>query len=458
MSDTAAPAPIRSIAGRATGSPTGPTEQVTGSIGLQLLRSIIDNGSRAAFRDMRENLFVAAELPYFRFIDNHYRRHGVLPSLQTLTESNLRIVHAAPEPVGHYMDRIRQRAEFNLHVSAHPAWVRAVQQRDLIGARQVVSSLQASLLQVESQRDTFTLADTYGQVMEDYEVASRHPGRQGVTFGWAYFDQLTGGIENGDVATLAARPGKGKSWLMIHTAMAAWREGASVLFVTNEMTHRQIGRRMLGLHAAINPDGIRRGQLSEYARNIVYQTARDAATGAPFHLVSGTFKKSVPAVDACIQEFSPDLIVIDASYLLKPEGANSRMAKHELLGAVGEGIKQIAMARNRPIYQSLQLNRPMNSGRNPQTLDNLYGSDEFGQLTTTLLLVREGPPTYEDTRRTLTLGKNREGPATGEIQINFLFNPPNFEHLPTNENGDVITGGPAATVAGETLPGEFEEP
>jgi replicative DNA helicase len=90
-----------------------------------------------------------------------------------------------------------------------------------------------------------------------------------------------------------------------------------VLFVSMEMTAKQIVRRILGMRAGVNPNFIRRGQLTEWTRDVVYQQVQIMREGAPFHVLAGSFDKSVPLVDAAIQELSPDLVLIDASYLME---------------------------------------------------------------------------------------------------------------------------------------------
>ena len=314
MSGSIAPARITARGA----SPAGRTGGTGVGTGLQLLRSILESSSRTQFRALSEDLFIADELPYFNFTRQHYQRHGVLPTLDAMAEQNLRLVHAAPEPVAYYYGRVLTRAQFNVAMQHHPAYAAALQSRDMVVALEVLDQIKDSMRRYVTVNDTYTLSETIEGVIEYFERASLNPGMQGITLGWPYLDEKTGGAEGGDVVTMAARPGMGKSWLLIKMAREAWMAGASVLFVTNEMTHRQIGRRLLGLEAGINSDFIRRGQMSAWAREMLYQTVRNMSNGAPFHLISGAFNKSVPAVDAAIQEFSPDVTYIDASYLMKP--------------------------------------------------------------------------------------------------------------------------------------------
>lgn len=413
----------------AIGPMTGAARASSVGVGLQTLRSIIDHAARTDFRQLSEDLFTDDEKPHFRFVRQYYHHHGVLPPVATLAEQNLALPATAPAAVGHYMERLYDRARFNVFMVQQPAIVRAVQSRNMTEAVALNGAMNTALTRFTSEQDTFSLAESAAAVVTDYERARTNPGVQGITLGWSYLDELVGGAEPGDVITMYARPGVGKSQLLIHSAYRAWRAGASILFVTNEMKHLQITRRLMGLHSGINPEFIRRGQVSVWASDLIYETATEFGNGAPFHLLSGTFNNSVATMDAAIAELSPDLVVCDASYLMEPVNKSSRMAGHEIAASVVKEIKMVAMRRNRPILQSVQENRT----------GEISGTDTVLQISSAAIKIGLGEGANEFTQRKLDLVKNREGRReSGSMLINFLFSPPNFDHIPTDENGRPI--------------------
>jgi replicative DNA helicase len=396
------------------------------SIGLQFLRSLIETQARTEFSRARPEMFVGDEIAAFNFVSAHYRRHGNMPSLQACGENGIRLPPAT-DPPAYYLTRITERAIFNAIASEQPALASAMQARDMARSVDVLQRMLLGAGRMQSNRDTATLHEVVQRVLENYERAHLNPGRQGISLGWAVMDELTNGAEPGDIVTLAGRPGMGKSWLMTHIAYQTWLTGTSVLFVSMEMTDEQIARRMLGQLAQINPNFIRRGQMSQWMEDTMYEQARTIEGGAPFHLVSGSFEKSVPLVDAAIQEFAPEVVFIDASYLMSPSGPKGKRAQWELLGDVAKEIKEMAIARNRPIIQSVQLNRDAKKGAKPGT-ENVAGSDAISQITSIGIGITEGPAGFESTQRKLNIFKNREG-ETGELTVRFLFNPPDFSYI-----------------------------
>lgn len=175
--------------------------------------------------------------------------------------------------------------------------------------------------------------------------------------------------------------------------------------------------------------------MSEWNRDMVYERIEELRAGAPFHLLTGSFDKSVPLVDAAIQEFSPGLVCIDASYLMDP--ATKAMKKSfELVADVAKEIKQVATNRNKPIIQTVQFNREASKAKK-RGAEHIGGSDAVGQITTVGVSIKEGSSAgYENSRRTLDLFKNREGPSEKSFEIDFLFSPPSFDYVVPTASAD----------------------
>jgi replicative DNA helicase len=259
-------------------------------------------------------------------------------------------------------------------------------------------------------------------------MTSSIDGPRGVTYGWEPLDELTQGAMPGTVTTLVAHPNMGKSYFLIRMANSAWRAGHSVLMVNMDMPNLQTGRRAIGMLAGINPDLIRRGRLSEWGQEIFHETVEAIGYGAPFHMVAGSFHNSVLDVDLLIGEFQPDVVYIDASYLLWPEKKDGRRARWENMAEVGEAVQKLALKWNRPIIQTVQFNRDA-KGKEKAGLENIGGTDIIGQVSSVVLGLFYGEGVNETLRRRIKIMKNRDQ-ALGEFETNYLFNPPNFDWIP----------------------------
>lgn len=407
------------------------------SIGLAYLRSCIERGARAAFREAKPDLFLANETPAYEFVAEHYRLHGQLPAIATLAENSLALA-PAPEPPDYYLQRMRRRAAHNAVNAIREQFQQAHQDRDTETLTAIVRDLAYTLGRYEPERDVATLHELAEEVWQDYQQAAANPGGQFVPLGWDYLNEvLRGGVEPGDVVTLVARPGMGKSWLMCHNARASWLSGASVLFVSMEMTTKQIARRMLGYQAEINPNLLKMGNLTQASQGQVTEalTYFGSEDRPPFHVLSGSFKSSVGSVDAAIQEFQPDIVYVDASYLMAPRAPKARSATWEMAADVGKDIKEMAMNRGVPIVQSVQFNREATKAKSLDVA-HIGGSDAIGQIASVVIAIEPGAAPDERSQRKLTILKNRESEDRASFKIRFLFDPPTFSFIPPDEQVD----------------------
>jgi replicative DNA helicase len=411
------------------------------SHGLSLLDAIIRNGSRRAFRDLREDLFLADEQPAYRFVMGYLRKYGNLPTQEVLAEHRIRLV-TSTAPAAYYLDRVRDRAVYNAIASRWQDLQRSMAAQDASRMMEVLNAMRVEASQAESVIDIMGIDRAARDVLEDYEQArAQGTDLRGITLGWQPLNALTAGAVPGDVISFVARPGLGKSWTIAFLAVQAWLSGASVGLISMEMTMLQMVRRLIGLMSGINPNLIRRGQLSRDAEEVVQQTISDIPgrhQQNPFHIMAGNLKKTTADADRMVQEFEPDILYIDAGYLISPERKSNRNASRwEKLYDVGEEVKDIALRRNIPIVQSLQLNRTAKR-TGEFDLDQIAGGDVVGQISSIVVAIQEGNESgREATTRKYIVGKNRDG-ETGDFTTNFLFDPVNFDWLPPASSSSTL--------------------
>lgn len=402
------------------------------SQGLSLLSAIIAAGSRQTMRELSDDLFLPDELPAYHFFLQYYRQYGQFPTPEIMANHG----HALTLALGtveYNFDRIVNRASYNVIAQRVQPFQNALQQQNIPTLRQLISEMAHGMNRFSANRDVFTLHEAFQLVMEEYEIAHTAEGEiGGVTLGWGPMDALTNGAQPGEVVTWVARPNVGKSFTIAHNAVRAWLMGTSCLFVTMEMTALGMARRLLGVMSRINPDLIKRGQLSNFAEGLIGETIMNVENGAPFHLVAGNLSKSVSQVDALCQEFNPDAIFIDASYLLDPTVVNRGAKMFEKLADVGKEVTSMALTRRRPVFQTVQFNREQKKGK--ASVDNIGGTDVVGQISSIVVSIMEGDAPNEATQRKYEMIKNRDG-AKGEMTTRFLFDPIDFSAIPPEELG-----------------------
>lgn len=412
------------------------------SIGLNLLRVAIEGGSREALRQIPLSLYTPDEVTKVQFVLDHINTHGAMPSLQILRENNIVLPATSGGNFSYYSDRLRNRATVTAATTGAQNLLTAIRGRNAEEIVNIVSTMHGEVQSVISTESTMNISTAFEQAWQDFQIARVNPGMRGITTGFHVLDRITAGLRPGDVTTIVARPGVGKSWTILKMAIAAWLSGASVCLVSMEMTAVEMARRMMGMATGVNPDLISRGQVSHWAEENIQAFMASVPGRPPFTIMVGDLSKSVQDVNYMIMEYEPDICYVDASYLLKATEGNMFKGKRwETVQAVAEGIKGVALQRNKHIVQTVQFNRT-STNEEEMNLDQIGGTDAFGQTSSLVVGVRIGAAPNERRQRRYGVLKNRHGIDWATFETNFLFDPFNMDtlgsNLPADLDGDVL--------------------
>jgi replicative DNA helicase len=347
-----------------------------------------------------------------------------------------------PEPPTYYADQLRRRAAYNAINGKHPMLAEALKGRNM---EQAVSVLREMLSEAAGKIEASnysTLSTEAVRVVDDYNYAKQHAGLRGVGLRWDTLNEATNGAMGGDLIVIAGRPGMGKSWAMLELALDAHRNGRSIAFASMEMSLTQIARRWIGGLTGINPNDIRSGNLAHWSEAEMLAKVSELSTSAPVHLFRGDMKKNVAGIAQMMDEFEPDVLYVDAAYLLSPSARKSgSVSRWEAISDVIRELKQLALHKDRPVIVSVQFNRNQKNrsskkgGAEVPDLGDIAGSDSIPQDASIVLGLSPWKPPFGETRRMVHVMKNREGevPTFG---INFRFNPVNFDEIIIDEDGD----------------------
>jgi len=132
---------------------------------------------------------------------------------------------------------------------------------------QVVDKSEQSLFGVSQQRATRDLQPIQEVVQRYYdrvEYLYAHRGEpMGVPTGFHDLDRVLGGFQRSDLLILAARPGVGKTSLMITFALKAAEKGRTVALFSLEKSAEQLAQRMVAAISQIDAQRLRLGQLQD---------------------------------------------------------------------------------------------------------------------------------------------------------------------------------------------------
>lgn len=201
------------------------------------------------------------------------------------------------------------------------------------------------------------------QISRRYQQSLESDEPLGLPTGLATLDEhLVGGLHNGELVLLAARPSVGKSALALQILHKVAKRGQFVLFVSLEMKERPLWQRLIAIETGMDLTLIRQHHKQspdEFTRHVA---ADGALSGYPFAIADdfGTSLVDIRSKTMALQAERGRLAMVIVDYLGLINHKASRRGDSNRVQDVSEisrGLKQLAGELNCPVLALAQLNR-----------------------------------------------------------------------------------------------------
>ncbi len=414
------------------------------SDGLKLLSAIISTSSASTLLSLDPATLIDRESEAYEFVRGFYRTYRELPQAGTVREETGINLPGVNQSLQYYVDNVSDRFIYNRIHDQYGTLREQMTQRDIPGMTETVNAMQRATRHTTNNSRCVNLGEAMTLVAERLESTRGMGGMTGVTSGLPRFDEITGGFQNSDLISLIARPGIGKTYELLKMAMAAYADGMSVLFVTTEMGIEQIGRRYVSLELGINPTLLKMNMVDTHMERRIRSLYREMVNADRFKIFSVGMRAKVSAIEAYMQEFGPDIVYVDGTYLLHPSIAGN-FKRIERVGEVFDELKGLTIDSGVPIVNTMQFNREAGKNGKEGSLENIGFSDAVGMHSSIVVAMKYGPTLDPRVSRELEFLKGREG-EIGKIIKHFRFAPVNFAEY-THEEEAALAGGEAAEAA-----------
>ena len=288
----------------------------------------------------------------------------------------------------------------------------------------------------ENEQSTFEVSTKLAvDAYERSSKLSKTSDLTGVATGFWDLNDLTNGLQRGELILLAARPSMGKTALALNIAQNAANTGKVVAIFSLEMSKLQIGIRLLSLVSHVEATTIATGKdygerdkeyllgaIEDIEKHPVYVDDTSGLTVANMRMKLLRFKKElVPDDDGkkC-KERGLDLVVVDYLQLMRGNGEN----RVQEISGISRGLKALAKEFDVPVLALSQLSRnvEMRAEKKPQ-LSDLRDSGSLEQdADIVMFLYRDEYYNRDDDENKnlaeLIVAKNRNG-ATDTIKLFF---------------------------------------
>lgn len=250
-----------------------------------------------------------------------------------------------------------------------------------------------------------------------------------VKTGFSELDELIGGWDRlEELATIAARPGVGKSWILLKTAIAAVEQGLNVGIYSGEMSEWKVGYRFDTLTSHISNYSISKGHTSiqnEYKKHLDslktrYKGSLKILTPAMIDGPAG-----VTALRAFIEKEHLDMLCVDQHSLLEDD--RKARTPVEKAANISRDLKNLQVLKKIPIIAVSQQNRTSSEGG--ITTAHIAQSDRISQDSTVVLFLEQ-----KDGILTINLTKCRDAENGKKLNYAVDLNKGIFTYIPDEEN------------------------
>ena len=317
-----------------------------------------------------------------------------------------RLVDAVPTAanVGHHAGIVREKARLRQLIEAGTAIV----------ASAFDAQSSAEDLTNEAERRVIAVASTTGGLrrasLRDliYPAIERIERRglsgnpiTGVPSGFYDLDEFTSGFQRGDVAILAARPGMGKSALMLQCCQHAAASGARVAVFSLEMSKDSLTDRLLAMEGRLDlHKSIRRGtkDLAELARLSRAGSALLKADIEIYDDADVTMVQMRAEARKLVRDGGVGLVAVDYLQLIAEGTAGRQDTRERAVATISRSLKALAKELNVPVLALSQLSREgkHRTDKRPQ-LSDLRDSGAIEQDADLVLFIHR-PEVYGETK------------------------------------------------------------
>lgn len=395
---------------------------------LHTLTSLVNEGLVKNINKLEEKYFLQEELPAYKFIEKYLHKYNQLPKLETCRQEGFALPEAH-ESFEYYLEGIRARYVRvmlnNAFAPENIAQLLAKNPQETAEVLEIMKSDIESVYRSKELTDIFEGADDVYKFMHEAMAG----GVMGISSGSAILDSLTHGFKPADFIVLFARPGVGKTFLLLAFARAVLDQGKIGLFINNEMSDLEIQQRFWASVMGLNTNLMYEGEIQTPHFEKLKKKKEDLKRlGSNLHVFNPSKRLNIIRLKSLILEVQPDVIFIDSAYLLAPDPSTVKSSSGSLdrLNSVVEDLRNLAKHLNIPIIAVAQANRA-SVGKKTTDTTAIAGSDYWSQMASVMLHLDEHAT--DDKFLIGTLVKNRGGKCKEDGEsIQFMIDN-DFDHM-----------------------------
>lgn len=325
----------------------------------------------------RGQIFPDADFAAWSTIVGYWDRHGKVPTVDVFRRSHPETTYELPSSdytVDQLLEMFREDRRRLL------AQVASMDFAELVGAGRIDDALALIEGQVRVINETYaskSIVVTWDDPGYDFEARINRKIERGVMTGIPGFDDQEGffGFQKGSLICYLGRAKAGKTSFALLSALAAWREGLRVMFLSFEIAAGRtpdepgIVDRLDSIGAGIHMLKYMQGRLEKDDQQELREF-REGCTADTFKVIQPTGRYTVTDLESDIDRYRPDVVYIDGFYFMIDRETGKSGGNWEGHDNLAYDIKKTAMNHMIPIIITHQVREKQLTGKKGAGIDD----------------------------------------------------------------------------------------
>ncbi|HBF5831686.1 TPA: AAA family ATPase [Clostridioides difficile] len=181
----------------------------------------------------------------------------------------------------------------------------------------------------------------------------------GFKFGIKLLDTTIGGLFKGELTTIAAKSGVGKTALALQIMLNSFKQGKKTLFISREMTSEQVFMRNICRVTGVSTRNMKSKEIDENDWKLIVNAIGDLSENNLIYINDKI--DTISAIRKRIRQVKPDLLIVDYVQLLTSQKSMDKRERE--VATFSRELKNMTLDFNIPVIQLSQLNDEMKDSR-----------------------------------------------------------------------------------------------
>lgn len=359
------------------------------------------------------------------------REHGSVPTERVFSQEfgDISLDDASDETFTRLIEEVINGYKQRILVDSLSHAIPALNDDNLDKAVEALTSgLQKAAVEAARLRDVDIIANWENRIVRYEEMRATPNALRGIPTGFHGLDRVTHGLRPQQFIVFVGEPKRGKSLFALIIGNSAHTHGKRPLFVSFEMSIEEQEARYDSFISKVPYTRILSGDLTDTDMKKIKKALALRKNMHPFVFSEDTASlTTVSALASKVQEYQPDVLIVDGVYLMDDEEGEPKGSPQALTN-ITRSLKRLAQRFDIPVVATTQvLSWKLNNKKTRAvTADAIGYSSSFAQDADLVLGVERNPDIEDQAIIRVVIARSA---PTGEVHVKWDWTTMEFEEI-----------------------------